>query len=232
MLSAVWYPRQSLSHLAMGNVRSLGDKYFANGALAGLYAAFVIAIASGVLGDRTPTVYAPRIKSTFFLRAFLYGLVHSETALPPPSTTLVLVVFFLTIRVGGLFQASLERSGRDAAPRSAGAPPSHLSHERPGSPPSSGRGRAIRGLSPRHRPPVLYDRSPSRPSLSPHGEESRSRGVGRPCAAGRFASPLSASPRSGSSQTLDPIPDLFGNGLVHAASHQDSPHQLQLSVDH
>ena len=108
MLSAVWYPRQSLSHLAMDNVRSLGDKYFANGALAGLYAAFVIAIASVVLGDRTPTVYAPRIKSTFFLRAFLYGLVHSETALPPPSTTLVLVV--LTIRVGGLFQASLERS--------------------------------------------------------------------------------------------------------------------------
>jgi SulP family sulfate permease len=96
--------RYPIGH-GLRNVRSLGDKYFANGALAGLYAVFVIAIASVVLGDRTPTVYAPRIKSTFFLGAFLYGLVHSETALPPPSTTLVLVVFFLTIRVGGLFQA-------------------------------------------------------------------------------------------------------------------------------
>ena len=42
---------------------SLGDRYFANGALAGLYAAFVVAIASVVLGDRTPTVYAPMLAS-------------------------------------------------------------------------------------------------------------------------------------------------------------------------
>jgi SulP family sulfate permease len=85
---------------------SLGDRYFANGALAGLYTAFAVAIASVVLGDRTPTVYAPRIISTFFLGAFLYGLVHSETAaLQAPSIALILVVFFSTILLGGLFQA-------------------------------------------------------------------------------------------------------------------------------
>jgi MFS superfamily sulfate permease-like transporter len=37
---------------------SLGDKYFANGALAGLYSAFVVAIVCVLLGDKSPTVYA------------------------------------------------------------------------------------------------------------------------------------------------------------------------------
>jgi MFS superfamily sulfate permease-like transporter/CRP-like cAMP-binding protein len=84
---------------------SLGDKYFANGALAGLDAAFFVAIVSVLLGDRTPTVYAPRINSTFFLGAFLYGLVHSEPAMSQAhSTAFVLVVFFSVILLGGLFQ--------------------------------------------------------------------------------------------------------------------------------
>ena len=85
----------------------LGDKYFANGALAGLYAAFFVAIVSVVLGDKTTTVYAPRINSTFFLGALLYGLVHSQVAGPPAtSTALIVVVFFLIIFLGGVFQAS------------------------------------------------------------------------------------------------------------------------------
>ena len=85
---------------------SLGDEYFANGALAGLYAAFVVAIVSVVLGDETPTVYAPRINSTFFLGAFLYGLVHSETTMPQaPGTAFILVLFFSVILLGGVFQA-------------------------------------------------------------------------------------------------------------------------------
>ena len=85
----------------------LGDKYFANGALAGLYAAFFVAIVSVVLGDKTTTVYAPRINSTFFLGALLYGLVHSEIAGPAAtSTALIVVVFFLIIFLGGVFQAS------------------------------------------------------------------------------------------------------------------------------
>ena len=84
----------------------LGDRYFANGALAGLYAAFFVAIVSVVLGDKTTTVYAPRINSTFFLGALLYGLVHSEIAGPAAtSTALIEVVFFLIIFLGGVFQA-------------------------------------------------------------------------------------------------------------------------------
>jgi SulP family sulfate permease len=85
----------------------LGDKYFANGALAGLYAAFFVAVVSVLLGDKTTTVYAPRIISTFFLGALLYGLVHSEIAGPAAtSTALIVVVFFLIILLGGVFQAS------------------------------------------------------------------------------------------------------------------------------
>lgn len=58
---------------------SLGDKYFASGARAGLYTAFFVAIVAVLFGERRPTVYAPRINSTFFIGAFLYGLVHSQT---------------------------------------------------------------------------------------------------------------------------------------------------------
>jgi MFS superfamily sulfate permease-like transporter len=84
---------------------SLGDEYFDNGALAGLSAAFVVAIVSVILGDKTPTVYAPRVNSTFFLGAFLYGLVHSTAAGQTHNTALILVVFFSVILLGGLFQA-------------------------------------------------------------------------------------------------------------------------------
>src|SRR6476620_716880 len=85
---------------------SLGDKYFAYGALAGLSTAFLVAIVSVLLGDRTPTVYAPRINSTFFLGALLYGLVHSETAvLNTAGIAAILLVFFSTILLGGIFQA-------------------------------------------------------------------------------------------------------------------------------
>jgi MFS superfamily sulfate permease-like transporter/CRP-like cAMP-binding protein len=84
---------------------SLGDKYFANGALAGLAAAFIVAIVSVVLGDKTPTVYAPRINSTFFLGAFLYGLVHSTIVLQADGIAMILVVFFSVILLGGIFQA-------------------------------------------------------------------------------------------------------------------------------
>ena len=85
---------------------SLGDKYFAYGALAGLSTAFLVAIVSVLLGDRTPTVYAPRINSTFFLGALLYGLVHSETAvLNTAGIAAVLLVFFSTVLLGGIFQA-------------------------------------------------------------------------------------------------------------------------------
>ena len=46
---------------------ALGESYFASGALAGLYTAFIVAIVCVLLGDKSTTVYAPRITSTFFL---------------------------------------------------------------------------------------------------------------------------------------------------------------------
>jgi hypothetical protein len=46
---------------------ALGESYFASGALAGLYTAFIVAIVCVLFGDKSTTVYAPRITSTFFL---------------------------------------------------------------------------------------------------------------------------------------------------------------------
>ena len=57
---------------------ALGDSYFAHGALAGLYAAITAGVVCVVLGDRTTTVYAPRVTTTFLLGALLYHLVHSD----------------------------------------------------------------------------------------------------------------------------------------------------------
>jgi sulfate permease, SulP family len=56
---------------------SLGERYFADGALAGLTTAFVVAVVCVVLGDRTTTVYAPRVTAPFFSAC-------SSTALPIP----------------------------------------------------------------------------------------------------------------------------------------------------
>jgi MFS superfamily sulfate permease-like transporter len=57
---------------------ALGDSYFAYGALAGLYAAIAVGVVCVVLGDRTTTVYAPRVTTTFLLGVLLYNLVHSD----------------------------------------------------------------------------------------------------------------------------------------------------------
>ena len=86
---------------------SLGDSYFAYGALAGLYAAIIVGITCVVLGDRTTTVYAPRVTTTFFLGALLYQLVHSNAAVLQGGNHLHLVIlsFFGIILLGGLFQA-------------------------------------------------------------------------------------------------------------------------------
>jgi hypothetical protein len=84
---------------------SLGDEYFANGALAGLCTALIVGLASVLLGDKTSIVYAPRVNSTFFIGALRYGLVHSEVeALRSASLSLTLVVFFSIILLGGAFQ--------------------------------------------------------------------------------------------------------------------------------
>lgn len=85
---------------------ALGDSYFAYGALAGLCAAIVVAIVCVVLGDRTTTVYAPRVTTTFFLGALLYHLVHSDAeVLRGGNVSLVILAFFSIIFLGGVFQA-------------------------------------------------------------------------------------------------------------------------------
>jgi MFS superfamily sulfate permease-like transporter len=85
---------------------ALGDSYFAHGALAGLYAAIAVGVVCVVLGDRTTTVYAPRITTTFLLGALLYHLVHSDAEILRGGNVHVIVLaFFSIILLGGAFQA-------------------------------------------------------------------------------------------------------------------------------
>jgi SulP family sulfate permease len=85
---------------------ALGDSYFAHGALAGLYAAIVVGVVCVGLGDRTTTIYAPRVTTTFLLGALLYDLMHSDTeVLRGGNLPLVVLAFFSIIFLGGVFQA-------------------------------------------------------------------------------------------------------------------------------
>ena len=85
---------------------ALGDSYFAHGALAGLYAAITAGVVCVVLGDRTTTVYAPRVTTTFLLGALLYHLVHSDAeVLRGGNVHLIVLAFFSIIFLGGVFQA-------------------------------------------------------------------------------------------------------------------------------
>jgi len=84
---------------------SFGDEYFASGALAGLITALVVGVVSVLLGDKSPTLYAPRITTTFFLGILLYGLVHSEApVVRSGGLPLTLAVIFSIILLGGVFQ--------------------------------------------------------------------------------------------------------------------------------
>jgi sulfate permease, SulP family len=85
---------------------SFGESYFADGALAGLTTAFVVAILCVVLGDKTTTVYAPRVNSTFFLGVLIYGLVHSNSPeIAAGGVPLILAIVFSVILLGGVLQA-------------------------------------------------------------------------------------------------------------------------------
>jgi MFS superfamily sulfate permease-like transporter len=85
---------------------TLGDAYFPRGALAGLVAASVGGIVCVLLGERTVTVYAPRITTTFFLGVLLYSLAHSqEAALRGAPAQFTLLVLFAIMMLAGLFQA-------------------------------------------------------------------------------------------------------------------------------
>ncbi len=85
---------------------TLGDEYFAYGAMAGLISAVIAGLVSVVLGDRSTRVYAPRITTTFFLGLLLYSLLHREsTPVDALSVSATLLVFFAIILLGGLLQA-------------------------------------------------------------------------------------------------------------------------------
>ncbi|MBV9557258.1 MAG: SLC26A/SulP transporter family protein [Pseudolabrys sp.] len=83
---------------------SLGDQYFVHGAMAGFIASFVASALGILIGHKNSvTIYAPRITTTFFLGALLYGLAHVEGDPVPVGETLL--VLFSIIALGGLFQA-------------------------------------------------------------------------------------------------------------------------------
>src|SRR5271170_6012876 len=85
---------------------SLGENYFADGALAGLATAFVAGIVCVLLGDKTTTVYAPRITSTFFLGLLIYGLAHSDApAIATGGIPLLLAIVFSIVLMAGAFEA-------------------------------------------------------------------------------------------------------------------------------
>jgi sulfate permease, SulP family len=84
----------------------LGENYFADGALAGLATALVVAAVCVLLGDKTTTVYAPRINSTFFLGLLIYGLVHSDAPeIVSGGVPLILAIGFSVVLLGGLLEA-------------------------------------------------------------------------------------------------------------------------------
>jgi sulfate permease, SulP family len=83
---------------------TLGDEYFAYGAMAGLVSAVIAGFVCVILGDRSTRVYAPRITTTFFLGLLLYSLLHRDANVAP-SVSATLLVFFAIILLGGLFQA-------------------------------------------------------------------------------------------------------------------------------
>src|SRR6202040_72564 len=85
---------------------TLGDEYFAYGAMAGLVSAVIAGFVCVLLGDRSTRLYAPRITTTFFLGLLLYSLLHRASAPgAEPDIAATLLVFFAIILLGGLLQA-------------------------------------------------------------------------------------------------------------------------------
>ena len=85
---------------------SLGEAFFAAGALAGLTTALIVALVCVLLGDKTTTVYAPRINTTFFIGLLIYGLVHSDVpAIAGGGVARILAITFAIMVLGGLFEA-------------------------------------------------------------------------------------------------------------------------------
>ena len=85
---------------------SLGENYFADGALAGLATASVLPVICVLLGDKTTTVYAPRVTSTFFIGLLIFGLVRSDaSAIKAGGIPFILGITFLVLLLAGALEA-------------------------------------------------------------------------------------------------------------------------------
>jgi sulfate permease, SulP family len=85
---------------------SLGENYFADGALAGLATASVLPVICVLLGDKTTTVYAPRVISTFFIGLLIFGLVRSDaSAIKAGGIPFILGITFLVLLLAGALEA-------------------------------------------------------------------------------------------------------------------------------
>ena len=56
---------------------ALGEAYFGHGVLAGLWSAFIAGVVCVLTGNRSTTVYAPRVTTTFYLGSVLFALARS-----------------------------------------------------------------------------------------------------------------------------------------------------------
>src|SRR3954449_9639020 len=85
---------------------SLGDEYFAYGAMAGLVSTVIAGLVCVLIGDRSIRIYAPRITTTFFLGILLHSLLErTPTINGEPDVAATLLVFFAIILLAGLLQA-------------------------------------------------------------------------------------------------------------------------------
>jgi SulP family sulfate permease len=84
---------------------SLGDEYFAYGAMAGLASAAIAGFVCVLLGDRSTRVYAPRVTTTFFLGLLLHSLLaRAPMVAGKPDIAATLLVFFTIVLLGGVLQ--------------------------------------------------------------------------------------------------------------------------------
>ena len=85
---------------------SLGDEYFAYGAMAGLVSTVIAGFVCVLIGDRSTRIYAPRITTTFFLGLLLHSLLERAPTIDGDrDVAATLLVFFAIILLGGLLQA-------------------------------------------------------------------------------------------------------------------------------
>jgi sulfate permease, SulP family len=85
---------------------SLGAGYVVDGVRAGLYTAVIVGAVSVLLAAKSTSVFAPRVTTTFFLGALLYGVMQAHPELlASDRVPLSLAIVFSVIVLGGACQA-------------------------------------------------------------------------------------------------------------------------------